>query len=236
MSTKTGADVWIAVDGYELTGYGTNLNDNTEAVSEQTHTFGDADEENEYAGLKSSMVDVQAFYDDAAGASNEALASFAGADRIMTYGVEGTAVGAECVGAAAVLEGKYSRAVERGKFHRGNASFKGSGQVDRCKLLRYGAHNGSSGDGTALDNGASSAGGGVGYQQVIATNGNFVGKIRHSTDNSTYADLLTFATVSNGNRAGERKTTAVTVNRYLRSNWANSGSTATAIQQFKRNA
>lgn len=61
-----------------------------------------------------------------------------------------------------------------------------------------------------------SAGGGVGYLAVSACSGfsNFVGKIQHSTDDTTYVDLISF-TDNVTAPFTERKTVAGTVNRYL---------------------
>jgi hypothetical protein len=63
---------------------------------------------------------------------------------------------------------------------------------------------------------ASSVNGGAGYQQVSAFSGftGFVGKIRHSADDTTYADLVTFTNVTSAPNA-QRVTCAGTVNRYL---------------------
>jgi len=63
---------------------------------------------------------------------------------------------------------------------------------------------------------ANSANGGVGYQQITAGSGftNFVGKLRDSPDDVTYADLITFAdTVADP--IAERATVTGTVDRYL---------------------
>jgi hypothetical protein len=59
-------------------------------------------------------------------------------------------------------------------------------------------------------------GGAVGFLQVTACSGftNFVGKIRDSADNSTYADLITFADNVSAPFA-ERVTTTGTIDRYL---------------------
>jgi hypothetical protein len=63
---------------------------------------------------------------------------------------------------------------------------------------------------------ANSTGGGAGYLQITDCSGftNFVGKIRDSADDTTYADLLTF-TDSVADPLGERVTVAGTVDRYL---------------------
>ena len=66
----------------------------------------------------------------------------------------------------------------------------------------------------------SRAGGGVGYLQVVAgaTFTNFVGTIRHSVDNSTWADLVVFADTLTDFSTAQRVATALVttqVRRYL---------------------
>lgn len=58
--------------------------------------------------------------------------------------------------------------------------------------------------------------GGAGQQAISYFSGltGFVGKIRHSTDNSTYSDLITFTNVTSG-PAAERLSVSGTVHRYL---------------------
>lgn len=61
----------------------------------------------------------------------------------------------------------------------------------------------------------STVNGGVGYQAISAYSGftGVVGKIRHSADDTTYADLITFTNVTTGPIA-ERLTVSGTVNRF----------------------
>jgi hypothetical protein len=63
---------------------------------------------------------------------------------------------------------------------------------------------------------ANSTGGGIAFQQVTAYSGftGFVGKVRDSVDDVTYADLATFANVTSA-PAAEAVTVAGTVDRYL---------------------
>lgn len=63
---------------------------------------------------------------------------------------------------------------------------------------------------------ASTVNGGIGFQQVTAFSGftGFVGKIRDSADDSTYADLVTFANVTSAPSA-EAVAVTGTVDRYL---------------------
>jgi hypothetical protein len=63
---------------------------------------------------------------------------------------------------------------------------------------------------------ANSLSGGWGYQQVTAESGfsAYVGKVRHSTDDASYSDLVTFADAPTAPNA-QRVAGAGTVNRYL---------------------
>lgn len=84
-----------------------------------------------------------------------------------------------------------------------NASFRG--QVDHGVLLAAKAARTSSGNGTGVDNVVATYNGGVGHQHVFAVSGTsptLDTKIQHSTDNSTFVDLITFtqATAITGER------------------------------------
>lgn len=85
---------------------------------------------------------------------------------------------------------------------------------------------------------ANSSNGGVGYQIISDLTGftGFVGKIRDSADDSTYADLITFANVTAA-PAAERATVSGTVDRYLSfdGNVTGSGSIKPYVG-FKRNS
>ncbi len=72
--------------------------------------------------------------------------------------------------------------------------------------------------GTAVDGTASSAQGGVGHLHITANtrSSTTVAKIQHSTDNSTWVDLITFTTIGIGGSTSQRVTTTGTVNRYVR--------------------
>lgn len=80
------------------------------------------------------------------------------------------------------------------------------------------------GNGTGVDNAASSANGGVASVHVTAFSGfsGVVLKVQHSTDNSAWSDLITFTTATG--TTWERKAVTGTVNRYVRALWDVTGS------------
>jgi len=97
--------------------------------------------------------------------------------------------------------------------------------------------------GTAVDNGVLTSNGGPGFLHVTAIAGaspNLTFKIQHSSDNSTWVDLLTFIpiTVVDSANGFDRQLAPVgtTVNRYLRVTIANSGTTTsvTFVAGFAR--
>jgi hypothetical protein len=81
--------------------------------------------------------------------------------------------------------------------------------------------------GTANDNSAASSNGGVAHLHVTANtrDGTTVAKIQGSADNSTFADLVTFTTISTSTVTSERTEVSGSVARYLRAVVTPAGST-----------
>ncbi len=87
-------------------------------------------------------------------------------------------------------------------------------------------------NGTTYDGGtgSNSTNGGIGHLHVTA-NARTAGstfKIQHSTDGTTWADLITFTTIAAATTGAERIQVAGTVSRYLRATWTLGGTTNTA--------
>lgn len=75
------------------------------------------------------------------------------------------------------------------------------------------------GNGTSTDNGAATTNGGVGVLHVSAIAGaapSVVVKIQHSTNNSTWADLLSFSAATAATKERVEVAAGTTVNRWLR--------------------
>lgn len=83
--------------------------------------------------------------------------------------------------------------------------------------------------GTSVDNLAATTLGYAVLLHIIATaSGNFAFKIEHSTNDSTWADLVTF-TINGGTLTSEYKTGSGTVNRYTRLSGTRTGGTCTPV-------
>lgn len=87
----------------------------------------------------------------------------------------------------------------------------------------------------SADNGASSADGFIAHLHITATaSGNFTFKIRHSADDSAWADLATF-TADGSAVTSELQSGSGTVNQYVAFDAARVAGTVTAICTFVRN-
>jgi hypothetical protein len=107
--------------------------------------------------------------------------------------------------------------------------------VDMGVLLHGLTAETADGNGTGVDNAASSSNGGVGVVHVTAFSGltSATLKVQHSTDNSVWADLVTFTSVTA--TTWERKAVTGTVNRYVRALWDVTGTgSATFVMAFAR--
>jgi hypothetical protein len=210
----------ILVGGYDLLAETTDVSPVTvESIMEETTCLGDTWFEQTPVGVRRGYFTQNGFYDDAAAKLNAITVDLQTTSRVVCLLHEGNTIGKRFVGMAGAYSQKYDRILERAKLHKANVQYSVSGQVEQGVILQefeaktadWNTEGADSFDGTA-----SSADGGAGYQQVGAFTGftGFVGKVRHSADDVTYADLITFTNVTAARQA-ERVTVSGTVNRYL---------------------
>jgi len=165
-------------------------------------------------GLADGQVVFASFWNDAGNVPQ--LRSMPDADVITSY-YAGTAIGNA---AASITAKKSDQGVNRGED--GSLVLSTSAQANGYPL-EWGVQltNGkqtfaSSGTAAPVDYGAASNFGGVAYLHVFSiASGTATVKVQHSSDNSTYADLITFTAAPAA--TSERKATAAittTVNRY----------------------
>lgn len=218
---------FVLLGGFDLRSNLTDFSDNTEAILEETTVLGDAWMQQAYVGLRRADLALNGFYDDTALKSVEALATRQGAQRVLSYGVEGNTVGKNFVGYQGAMQVNVERVAQRGALHKANTKLQGSGAVEQGKVLKaLGAVSSATGNtqGTPVDNAASSTGG-AGYFHlnalVLDTATGLIGWVRHSSDDVTYANLLAFtrATSTAVVPGAERVETTAAVERYLAFAW-----------------
>ena len=135
----------------------------------------------------------------------------------VTFAPSGTALSDECFMADSILT-EFSTNAPLADVVAGNLSTTNTGPAVVGEVIAAFAAITATGNGTSVDDGASSANGGVAHLHVTAFSGltsNTI-KIEHSANNSTWATLGTFTAVTG--TTSQRLTIAAgtTVNRYLR--------------------
>lgn len=226
MAKFGGADcAFFLIDGYSVLSLLTEISDEQEAVIEDAKPLGTRYPQPTPTGDKLASLTQNGFFDDGANSINDALSGKQTTARVVNYGFAGNTRGKACVGLSGSYASKYTRMSSKGALHKANASYAVAGVVEQPAILH--ALQAEAGDGNtegvnAVDNTASSANGGSGYLQVtsITLSGrpSVTAKIRHSADNITFADLLTFTAVAAAPTA-ERVTVAGTINRYTATSW-----------------
>jgi hypothetical protein len=221
MKYGSGSVGFLLVDGYDLIAL-TDVHEATlpepEAVTEESHGLGKQWFEHLATGMRRATAALEALYDDAVDGMLDLLVGGEQTERIVCWSVTGNAVGAKFIGQRG-FAGKVRRGLKRAGLTRVNVDVTVSGQVDEGIVLQPLAAktadwNTEGAD--SVDHGASTANGGVAYQQVRAMTGftGFVGKVRHSADDVTYTDLATFANHTAA-RGAQRVAVNGTVNRHL---------------------
>jgi hypothetical protein len=215
----------LLVDGYNvLSNKLTSLSE--KASSEMTDTTGLGDTAYETAPVgkvTTEVVQEGAFFDTTA---NYSHAAFSGSvptspqatARIMCLGFAGQTTAYPFVGIEGAYSDAYEVLAELGSLQKVNVTYALTGTRSAGVILQPLAAQTDSWDTTSspVDNSASTSAGGVGFIQCTAASGfsAFIGKVRHSSDDVTYSDLLSFTDNVSAPFA-ERVSVSGTVNRYL---------------------
>lgn len=223
----SGAFSIFLVGGYSLLAAKVkNVTRRVENILEPSTGLGDLWEEHLPTGLgRAAFTQDGAFFDDG---TNNIHAGFKTAPQTARVGVVANAenlVGRAFTGFLGLLTTGYDVLGQLAGLTKANVTYGVSGQVDDGVILQPHTALTATTTGTSVDNAASSANGGAGYLEVSAYSGftSVVCKVQHSADDSVWADLITFATVTSAPTA-ERIPVGGTVNRFTRSLVTVSGS------------
>jgi hypothetical protein len=200
---------FFLVGGYNLLGTLTQFQDKVAAITEESHTLGDAWTENAAVGVKSWEMSQEGFYDDDTLSVHDALEGAQGASWVLCYNVEGNTSGEEFVGISGALQLDYERIVSRNELHKARAEYRlGAGVYEPGRIIRPLAGASATGNTTAaaIDFGASNI---TGLQVDIM----------HSADNLTFASHQGFASVTSTNPSAQRISSTAPIQRYVAARW-----------------
>lgn len=212
MAFVAGKNTVLLADGVALTGTLNQTSAQGALRTIQATPYG-VDDREFVAGLAEGSVTVGGMFE--ASTSDTELYDALDNGRLVTV-TFGTAIGDGALLIDA-NETSYSLRSAPDDLVRLNATFQGTGPVRGGPVLHPLGAETSTGSFSSADSGASSAFGGVGHLHVSAFTGtNCTIKIQDSANNSTWADLITFSSVTGV--TSQRSTVAGTVDRYLRAN------------------
>jgi hypothetical protein len=172
-------------------------------------------------GLDTGTVSFDGLFDNTvtAGSQDATLdaAHGAAAASVISLAPDGFALGNR-VKSCEARENNYTYASPVADVVSFQASWQSEGIVDSGVSLHDLTSVSATGNGTSVDNTASSANGAVGALHVTANtrDGSTTIKIQDSADNSVWADLITFTVVGATTTTAERVAVTGTVDRYTR--------------------
>lgn len=229
MAYVHGKGTTLLLGGYNLSSWFKEASVSNSFETAETTTFGNS-AKTYITGLADGTMSLSGMFDGAAGAVDEYLSTVVGATASATATVcpEGLTYGKAAFSCAA-RHTSYEISAPVGDVVSAKTEIKADGGINRGVLLAAAAAVTTTGTGTGVDQTASSTLGAIGYLHVTANTRTATStfKVQHSTDNTTFADLITFTGVATNVVSGERVAvaTGTTVNRYVRASHTPGGST-----------
>lgn len=239
---RHGKNTSVFFDKYDLSTFFSEASTSRTVETNETTTFG-ASAKTYLAGLRDGTVSLSGLFDGSVAAVDELLAASLGSstDNVATFLFEGVTTGQICH-LMTTQSTSYEVTSPVSDVVSVSAELQANGGLESGRVLAANSTiaTATTTNGTSVDNAAASTNGGVAHVHVTANtrNGTTTIKVQHSVDNSTWVDLVTFATVAISTTTSERVTvaTGVSVNRYLRSQIVTAGATGsiTSTASFSR--
>ena len=225
-----GKNVNVFVNEYDFSTYFNDVSASSMVETAEVSAFGSSAKEY-IVGLTDGTVSLSGMFDGTATGTDVVFSAVLGSTTKQNVIV---APSGHSNGASAIMleadDTSYEVSGAVADVVQTSAEFQSSDGVEHGKILSSGSAISATGNGTSVDNAASSANGGVGFVSVPTNtrNGNITVKVQQSADNSTFTDLITFTVVSSTAKTFQRVEVTGTVARYLRVNYTVAGSTGTA--------
>ena len=236
-----GKNVNVFLDEYDFSTYFNDVSASTTIDTAETSAFGTS-AKSYVVGHRDGTVSLSGMFEstESVGTDQYFATALGSATKIkLIVAPEGHSNGAGAIMLQAD-DTSYEVSSAIADIVQASAEFQSTDAVEHGKILSSGSTVSATGNGTGVDNTTSSLNGGAGFLSVPVNtrNGTIAVKIQHSADNSTFADLVTFTTVTSTQKTSQRVEVAsgTTVNRYLRVNYTVAGSSgsATPVVAFTR--
>lgn len=215
----------VLLNGTDMSPFLNEATQTQQIETAETTTFSSEDK-TYITGLGDGTISMSGLFDDTANASDQVLRGIIQQeDETLTVLPEGATAGARSIVANGLMT-SYEVSSPVGDVVSISAEFQADGGLYTGRALNALTNTGTSASLTGVDYSSATSNGSLLNLHVTdnTRNGTATIKVQHSTDNSTWADLVTFSTVSASARVGESISTTGTVNRYLRATHTLAGS------------
>jgi len=229
---RHGKNISVFIDKYEFSSYFSDITTSEKADTADVTGFG-ATGKAYIIGNTDGTANISGFFESSATGDDQYFASVKGSTtkQLVIASLEGNTVGTRAIALQADTS-DYSVTASVGSAIKVTANFQATDGIDHGVILSSGSAISSTSNGTGVDNTTATTNGGVAFISVPVNtrNGTIVVKVQSSADNSTFADLATFTTISSSTTTSERILVAAgtAVPRYLRVSYTVAGSTGSA--------
>jgi len=236
-----GKNVNVFLDEFDFSTYFTDVSASTSVDTAETSAFGTS-AKSYIVGHRDGTVSLSGMFEATASTGTDEFFDDALGNATKTKVIVAPAGHSNGAGAIMLVADDTSYEVSSAiaDVVQASAEFQSTDAVEHGVILSSGAAISATGNGTGVDNTTSSTNGGAGFVSVPVNtrNGTIGVKVQHSADNSTFADLVSFTTVTSTQKTSERVEVAsgTTINRYLRVVFTVAGSSgsATPVVAFTR--
>ncbi len=216
-----GKSALVLQNEFDLSTYFNDISISRSIETAETTAFG-ASAKAYIVGLIDGTLSLSGMFDGSANAIDAEITDILGSNdgAVVSVSVSGvTTIGTRMISTTGKLT-SYEVTAPVGDVVSANAECQADDGIGTAVSLAALAAITTTTTGTSVDNSASSANGGFATLHVTANtmNAATVCKVQHSSDNSTFADLQSFTSVSSTTKTSQRIKVAngTTVNRYLR--------------------
>lgn len=227
-----GRNTAVLIDQFDFSGWFREVTSSAEVEVAETTAFdaGTKPHKSYITGFSDGTLSLSGMFDGTADAIDEEINARLGQEDTVLFSVapKGFAVGNR----AFLAQGRMT-SYEVTSPVSDIVGVTMEAQADLGLRGAYALHNittaeTATGNATSVDETASSTNGGAAHLHVITATGttpSLTVKLQHSTDNSVWADLLTFTAATAVTKERLAVSAGTTINRYVRAQWTISGTT-----------
>jgi RNase P/RNase MRP subunit POP5 len=227
MAFLHGRSTLLFLDQFDLSPYFNEISSAQKSDTAETTAFG-ATAKSFVVGFPDGSISLKGMWDGAVGAVDAYLSDAVGnsTDGVCSYGVGGPTFGAR-MRLLLSIGTEYETTVPVADVVSITGTISADGTIEPGQWLVVNSSLSTATTGAAIDNLGGTGNGAVAHLHVTANNrnGTAVVKVQHSTDNTTFVDLMTFTTIPTATTTSQRLAVTGAVNRYLRAVTTPAGST-----------